>query len=61
MHYDEAAGRGEFLWTHTTSSMGIAFQTTADKVTDPIGNFARGQYFIYPQKTKEVSFNSHKV
>ena len=32
MHYDEAAGRGEFLWTHTTASMGIAFQTTADKV-----------------------------
>ena len=30
MHYDENAGRGEFLWTHTTSSMGIAFQTTAD-------------------------------
>jgi len=32
MHYDEANGRGEFLWTHTTSSMGIAFQTTADEV-----------------------------
>ena len=32
MHYDEDVGRGEFLWTHTTSSMGIAFQTTADKV-----------------------------
>ena len=31
MHYDEKAGRGEFLWTHTTSSMGIAFQTTADR------------------------------
>jgi len=30
MHYDEEMGRGEFLWTHTTSSMGIAFQTTAD-------------------------------
>merc|ERR1712029_594175 len=30
MHYDESSGRGEFLWTHTTSSMGIAFQTTAD-------------------------------
>ena len=31
MHYDENSGRGEFLWTHTTSSMGIAFQTTADE------------------------------
>lgn len=31
MHYDEPSGRGEFLWTHTTSSMGIAFQTTADE------------------------------
>lgn len=31
MHYDEASGKGEFLWTHTTSSMGIAFQTTADQ------------------------------
>ena len=30
MHYDESSGQGEFLWTHTTSSMGIAFQTTAD-------------------------------
>lgn len=31
MHYDESSGAGEFLWTHTTSSMGIAFQTTADE------------------------------
>jgi len=31
MHYDQPSGRGEFLWTHTTSSMGIAFQTTADE------------------------------
>ena len=31
MHYEENSGRGEFLWTHTTSSMGIAFQTTADE------------------------------
>ena len=30
MHYDEHAGRGQFLWTHTTASMGVAFQTTAD-------------------------------
>ena len=30
MHYDEGHGRGEFLWTHTTASMGIAYQTTAD-------------------------------
>ena len=26
MHYDESSGQGEFLWTHTTSSMGIGFQ-----------------------------------
>ena len=32
MHYNEENGRGEFLWTHTTSSMGIAFQTTADEI-----------------------------
>lgn len=31
MHYDENSGKGEFLWTHTTSSMGIAFQTTGEK------------------------------
>ena len=31
MHYDEISGRGDFVWTHTTSSMGIAFQTTADE------------------------------
>jgi len=30
MHYDEDQGRGQFLWTHTTASMGIAYQTTAD-------------------------------
>jgi len=30
MHYDEDHGRGQFLWTHTTASMGIAYQTTAD-------------------------------
>lgn len=30
MHYDETQGRGHFLWTHTTSSMGLAYQTTAD-------------------------------
>lgn len=30
MHYDPESSRGEFLWTHTTASMGIAFQTTAD-------------------------------
>ncbi len=29
VHYDRAQGRGEFLWTHTTASMGIAFQTTS--------------------------------
>eukprot|EP00093_Oithona_nana_P009424 09424.XXX_436702_435346_1 [CDS] Oithona nana genome sequencing. len=30
MHYDETHGRGQFLWTHTTASMGLAYQTTAD-------------------------------
>jgi len=30
MHYDEDHGRGNFLWTHTTASMGLAYQTTAD-------------------------------
>ena len=30
MHYDEANNRGQFLWTHTTASMGLAYQTTAD-------------------------------
>lgn len=30
MHYDEDHGRGQFLWTHTTASMGLAYQTTAD-------------------------------
>ena len=30
MHYDEANGRGQFLWTHTTASMGLAYQTTSD-------------------------------
>ena len=30
MHYDQVQGRGDFLWTHTTASMGIAYQTTAD-------------------------------
>ena len=30
MHYDEDQGRGQFLWTHTTASMGIAYQTTSD-------------------------------
>lgn len=32
MHYDEANGQGQFLWTHTTASMGIAYQTTAENV-----------------------------
>ena len=30
MHYDETHGKGEFLWTHTTASMGLAYQTTSD-------------------------------
>ena len=24
------SGRGDFLWTHTTASMGIAYMTTSD-------------------------------
>jgi len=28
MQYDEEKGQGEFLWTHTTASMGIGFQST---------------------------------
>lgn len=31
MHYDENRGEGQFLWTHTTASMGLAYQTTADE------------------------------
>lgn len=30
IHYDEEEGKGEFLWTHTTASMGIAYQMTSD-------------------------------
>ena len=30
MLFDEKGGRGEFLWTHTTASMGVAYMTTAD-------------------------------
>ena len=30
MCYDPEKGHGDFLWTHTTASMGIAYQTTAD-------------------------------
>jgi len=31
MQYDKESQKGEFLWTHTTASMGIGFQTTADE------------------------------
>ena len=31
MHYDEDHGRGNFLWTHTTASMGIGFQSTGEE------------------------------
>jgi len=30
MHYDNTNAKGSFLWTHTTASMGVAYQTTAD-------------------------------
>jgi taspase (threonine aspartase 1) len=30
LHYDRESDLGEFLWTHTTSSMGVAFQRTSD-------------------------------
>jgi len=30
MQYDDRCGRGDFLWTHTTASMGIAYMTTSD-------------------------------
>lgn len=33
LYFDPETGRGEFLWTHTTSSMGIAFQTTDEEMS----------------------------
>ena len=36
MHYDEPHGKGQFLWTHTTASMGIAYQTTSDETATTI-------------------------
>jgi taspase (threonine aspartase 1) len=36
MHYDEVHGRGQFLWTHTTASMGIAYQTTSDEAATTV-------------------------
>jgi len=30
MQFDKKGGKGNFLWTHTTSSMGIGFQTTRE-------------------------------
>ena len=36
MHYDEHHGKGQFLWTHTTASMGIAYQTTSDETATTI-------------------------
>jgi len=30
MQFDKKVGKGNFLWTHTTSSMGIGFQTTRE-------------------------------
>jgi len=31
MQYDREGGCGEFLWTHTTASMGIGFQSTHEE------------------------------
>jgi len=31
MQYDNERGQGEFLWTHTTASMGIGFQSTHEE------------------------------
>jgi len=31
MQFDKEAGAGEFLWTHTTASMGIGFQSTHEE------------------------------
>jgi len=31
MQYDKERKKGEFLWTHTTASMGIGFQTTSEE------------------------------
>lgn len=31
IQFDPEIQRGEFMWTHTTASMGVAFQTTADE------------------------------
>ena len=28
LHFDQASRTGAFLWTHTTASMGLAYQTT---------------------------------
>lgn len=39
LHFDPSTGRGEFLWTHTTDSMGLAFQTT--NCEQATGNMSR--------------------
>lgn len=31
MQYNKEVGHGEFLWTHTTASMGIGFQSTSEE------------------------------
>ena len=36
MHYDETHAKGSFLWTHTTASMGVAYQTTADEAATTV-------------------------
>ena len=64
MHYDETHGRGQFLWTHTTASMGLAYQTTADAnpttVMSRINNLpltkGAGMYIL----TESVAFSTNK-
>jgi len=64
MHYDETHGRGQFLWTHTTASMGLAYQTTADAnpttVMSRINNLplakGAGMYIL----TESISFTTTK-
>ena len=64
MHYDETHGKGQFLWTHTTASMGLAYQTTADAnpttVMSRINNLplakGTGMYIL----TESIHFSTSK-
>ena len=47
-------GRGDFLWTHTTASMGIAYMTTSDaKATTVMSRL--------PPKTGAAAANSARA